>query len=130
MFNFRTPHISKFSSRAKPAFWLACLTVIILSLTPIEQFPPQLIDWWDKAQHAIAFFVLSCLGFIAYYSKPKQIIVVALLLLGIAIEIAQNWLGWRYGDIADVLANLSGIAIATGFFMVMEWLSRRNRDIF
>ena len=122
-------HISKFTSLAKPVFWLACITVTILSLTPIERLPEQWFDLWDKAQHAAAFFILSCLGFIAYYSRPKQLMVIGLVLLGIAIEIAQNWLGWRYGDIADVIADLAGIAFAFTFFVVLErllWGKREN----
>ena len=95
----------------KPVFWLACLTVTGLSLMPVEQLPDVLLDWWDKAQHALAFFVLTTLGYLAY-CKLRGVLYGGLLALGGVIEILQAQLGWRYGDIADLVADTTGIVIA------------------
>ena len=96
----------------KPGFWLACLLVTTLSLAPTDQLPPTLFDWWDKAQHFIAFLFLSFLGCIAYPEKSRSIVPIGLILLGFSMEIIQHFLPWRFGDLADFVADLAGIASA------------------
>ncbi|HEY1057284.1 MAG TPA: hypothetical protein VGE55_00985 [Limnobacter sp.] len=60
-------------------------------------------DWWDKAQHSLAFLVLGGLGLLAYSEKPGRI-VPGLLVYGASIELAQAASGWSYGDWQDWLA--------------------------
>ncbi|PIT72387.1 hypothetical protein B9Z42_12615 [Limnohabitans sp. B9-3] len=38
---------------------LAILAVTVLALLPIQHLQFPVFDWWDKAQHAFAFVVLS-----------------------------------------------------------------------
>jgi VanZ family protein len=90
------------------AFWLSALTVGVLSITPVENLPPQALDVWDKAQHAAGFLVLSLLGFLAH---PRHLarVTVGLLIYGMCIEVAQSATGWRHGDLADWLADACGV---------------------
>lgn len=93
------------------SFWLICLSVLVLSLLPVQHLPPMTLNWWDKAQHAFAFFVLGVVGLLAYAHRTREVIG-GLVFLGISIEVLQAITGWRYGDYADVMADLVGIAIA------------------
>jgi len=92
-------------------FWGAFFSVGVLSLLPVEHLPPVAFDWWDKAQHALAFLVLGELGLLAYSEKPGRIII-CLLVYGASIELAQAASGWRYGDWQDWLADAVGVQVA------------------
>lgn len=91
-------------------FWAACAAVTVLSLLPAEQLPP-VFNWWDKAQHALAFLVLGVLGLWAYSSTPARVIF-GLLLFGVGIELAQAATSWRFGDWHDWLADSFGVGVA------------------
>jgi VanZ family protein len=95
----------------KLAFWLACVTVATLSLLPTDDLPTIAMDIWDKAQHATGFLGLGMLGFLAYPRYPTKVMT-GLVLLGLAIEVAQAATGWRTGDALDWLADLVGLLIA------------------
>lgn len=107
-----TFHWSAFCRRfllGKLAFWLACSTVAILALTPLPALPVGLFDWWDKAQHALAFAVLCGLGCVAYPNRIRWVLL-GLVAFGAGIEVAQAATGWRYGEIGDLLADALGVA--------------------
>lgn len=91
-------------------FWAACAAVTVLSLLPAEQLPP-VSNWWDKAQHALAFLVLGVLGLWAYSSTPARVIF-GLLFFGVGIELAQAATSWRFGDWHDWLADAFGVGVA------------------
>ncbi len=95
----------------KIVYWLACLTVAVLSLMPLQYLPPAAFDWWDKAQHALGSFVLGIFGLIAYAATPLRVLI-SLLLFGSLIELLQSASGWRYGDWYDWLANAAGLSLA------------------
>ena len=40
-------------------WYLAMAAVTVLALMPIEHLQLPVFDWWDKAQHALAFVVLT-----------------------------------------------------------------------
>jgi hypothetical protein len=101
----------KLSSRyLQVAFWAFTLGTIFLSLVPAV-FLPQAFNWWDKAQHALGFAVLTGLGLVAY-PRARWRIPCGLLVLGAFIEIAQAASGWRQGDWLDLLADSVGILAA------------------
>jgi VanZ family protein len=92
------------------AFWGAVAAVLVLSLLPVDRLPEQVLDLWDKAQHAFGFAVLTVLGWLAYPHRAR-ILWPSLLLLGAFIEVAQHATGWRYGDVLDWLADAVGVAL-------------------
>lgn len=112
------------SAMTKLAFWLACATIIGASLSPDEYLPRLALNWWDKAQHATAFFLLCFLGRYAYPNR-QILLLLGLLGLGAAIEIAQTATGWRYGDPLDWIADAAGIALAWLWFAVMQPKTKR-----
>ena len=43
----------------RSAWVLAMLAVTVLALMPVEHLQSPVFDGWDKAQHALAFWVLT-----------------------------------------------------------------------
>jgi hypothetical protein len=77
---------------------LLCVTV--LALLPVEMLSSPVFKWWDKAQHSLAFAVLGLLGFVAFPARLRQV-AAGLVLYGVAIELAQLAVGWRFGALAS-----------------------------
>ncbi len=93
------------------AFWLVSLAVLVLTLLPAQQLQHLPLNFWDKAQHALAFGVLALLGVWAWPHRAYRFrLFAALLLYGAAIEVAQHLTGWRHGDWADWAADAAGVA--------------------
>jgi VanZ family protein len=95
---------------ARLAWLVAVCGVLVLSLLPGKHLPPQVLDIWDKAQHAFGFVVLTVLGVLSYPSRAART-AAGLLVLGVLIEVAQSMTGWRYGEVADWVADVVGVAI-------------------
>lgn len=95
---------------AKIAFWIACIVFGFLCLIPTVYLSSELFDWWDKAQHVLAFFCLSSLGVLAH-QKAVVKVAIGLLLYGALIEVLQWITGWRSGDLTDWVADGIGILI-------------------
>ena len=96
-------------------FWLALgwvwvALVIYLSLTP---HPPELsVMSGDKIGHTIAYLFLM-LWFAQIYRSlsTRMRIAMGLVILGIAIEFAQEQTGYRRFEVADMGADAIGVAI-------------------
>jgi VanZ family protein len=117
----------KASTLAKALFWLACLVITALSLSPIEMLAAPIFDWWDKAQHASAFLVLTCLGSFAYPKWPWRIFL-GLLGFGILIEVMQYFTGYRFAELNDFLADLTGVTLGTAVMWLAEkWLFKNTQ---
>lgn len=105
------------------AFALWLLAILFLSLAPAEAtLAPEL--WGDKVRHALAYFVLTGLGLLAF--GPRWTLLVGVLVLGAGVEAAQATMGFgRSGEWADLVANLSGEALAVALWLVVTRLRRR-----
>lgn len=92
-------------------FWIVMLVMTILFLVPQQFVSSGIFDWWDKAQHALAFGVLMLLGFLAY---PRTFwkLAIALIIYGVTIEVIQSWTGWRLGEVLDTVADGVGIVLS------------------
>jgi len=104
------------------AFWLACATVAVLSLLPTAYLSAGVFDWWDKAQHALAFASLCLLGLLAYPTRSGRV-TAGLLAFAAGIELAQAATGWRVGEIPDLLADAVGLAAGRSAWALL----RRHR---
>jgi VanZ family protein len=80
--------------------------VALLSLLPS---PPDM-GGNDKVLHFLTYFALSA-GFTTLVNPNYKLLWVAtgLILYGILIEFLQGLTGYRYLEIADMLANSSGV---------------------
>lgn len=90
---------------ARAAFWLATAAVLVLMLSPGPPLPRDPFNLWDKAHHALAFAMLTVLAVLAVLGWPQPAlrwrILLSLVALGGAIEVAQHLGGWRHGAWAD-----------------------------
>jgi hypothetical protein len=104
---------------ARIVFCIAVLTTLFFAWFP---HPPVLIAY-DKAQHGLAFAVLTILGRAAYPRYPWQFLVLTLVGLGAIIEIVQlipqlNRTCDIYDWYADVFAILIGLALHTSITLL------------
>jgi len=101
--------------------WILLATIVYLSLTPN---PPEIIEFAfaDKVKHFIAYSVLMG-WFGQLYSARKAQILWALVfsLLGVVLEFAQGWSGYRFFDVGDMAANTIGVLL--GWWLSRRWLA-------
>jgi VanZ family protein len=101
------------------AYGFAVAVLLYLTLAPVQDLPKERL--WDKAEHAIAWFVLAGVGLAFWPGRPRRIAVFAVA-LGALIEVLQ-WampLG-RDGDVRDLLADSVGVALA-----LLAWAMARR----
>jgi VanZ family protein len=92
-------------------FWFSATAIFVLSVLPGDRLPLMSASVWDKAQHGLAFALLTLLALVGWPGRPAVPKLVGLLAFGVAIEVTQATLGWRHGDVADVVADAVGLAI-------------------
>lgn len=104
-------------------FWIglwvfAVLIVIVGCLLPAPSLPLPALPNGDKAEHFIAYFLLAASA-VQLFRRGRALLAVgvALVLLGIVIEVAQGALTTtRSADVLDALADavgvLAGLAVA------------------
>lgn len=86
--------------------------VLVVSLMPSEHLP----QGNDKIHHLVTYAILAAWSFIVFQAripKSRARIAVGLILFGGFIELLQGLTGYRYAEWADVLANSTGVFIAT-----------------
>ncbi len=93
----------------------------MISLIPAEHLPvaAPLFTFGDKVLHAAAFAVLCLIGSWAYLNRSYSLLL-GLIMLGGAIELAQFATGWRHMDFGDFVANAVGIMIGRFAFHLMQ----------
>jgi len=117
--------------------WLLIGLVVYLSLAP---HPPELMSLpfpnGDKLEHGFAYASLS-LWFCQIYpsTRSRMITMVALIGLGIGLEFAQGWTGYRTFEVGDMVADGSGVML--GFLLahtplghLFDWLRLRCGRLF
>ena len=111
----------------KILFWICFIGLNALALSPAPYLPPDLFDWWDKAQHAIGFGTLAVLAVLAYPDVSKFRIGLLLVAWGVLIEVLQHLGGYRFGDWQDALAD--GVGVVLGLVLaqgVLRFITRPN----
>ena len=90
--------------------WAWVALVIYLSLTP---HPPEInMISGDKIGHMLAYLFLMLWFAQIYRALSTRIqIAIGLVLLGVAIEFAQEQTGYRHFEVADMGADAIGVAI-------------------
>jgi VanZ family protein len=119
-----------FSNFRKALFWLCFVAVNSLALSPAPYLPPlEIFNWWDKAQHAIAFGALAVLAVLAYPEVSKLRIAVLLIGQGVLIELLQYYGGYRFGDWQDAAADGVGVLVGLAMVRVMDfWLCDKHPE--
>lgn len=106
----------------RAGFVFCALLVLVLALMPNERV--SVTTGWDKSNHLLAFFVLNLLldlGFVRWRWWPHQVLL--LLGYGVLIELLQLLTPDRSSSIADLVADMIGLAVYGCFirFAVASW---------
>ena len=94
-------------------WYLAMVAVTVLALLPIEHLQLPVFDWWDKAQHALAFVVLTGWALLLWPHAATHV-ALSMLAYGAGLEVAQWAVGWRFAEWADLAADAVGVFVAWG----------------
>lgn len=102
--------------------WLLTLLIVYLSLTP-QPPAPLTFDNADKVEHALAYAVL-CFWLCQIYPslRFRLLLMTGLVGLGVALEYAQRWTGYRTFDVMDMLAD--GVGVLGGWLLAGTRLGR------
>jgi VanZ family protein len=107
------------------AFWLCVAAVLLLALMrPVQHMPTT---GWDKANHVLAFGVLTLLGCLAYPGRTARI-VLALFAYGVLIEVLQSFTGYRSAEVLDLLADAVGLAVGWRLMLLLRRFDRPAPD--
>ena len=89
--------------------WIISIAAVsYLSLIPQVEFPFY-FRWSDKLYHFLAYFWLSILPFFGFESAKKALAwALSMILLGIGLEFAQDFVPGRFFSIWDMIANSLG----------------------
>lgn len=104
------------------ALWVVAGVVVALALTPWSVDLPS--SGWDKGDHVAAFATLAVCGLFAWRGHPAvhRRVVMGLIALGIAIELAQMLVPGRMADWRDVFADAAGALLG---LTLASWIARR-----
>lgn len=109
--------------------WALVLSVVIGSLVPASML--RAITVSDKILHAGSYFLLM-IWFAGLYRRDKHPwVALALLLLGIALDVLQLDTSTRHFEVADIAADAIGILVGLALSMwVLEgWCRRLERAL-
>lgn len=117
---------NKFKTLTKIIFYLSLIIILILAVLPANKIPTA-FNFWDKAQHFLAFAVLTLLGLIAYigfkmqkyHTKILINLITGIIIYGAIIELIQTFLPWRSGDIRDWLADSLGVIVVSIIYILL-----------
>jgi VanZ family protein len=107
------------------ALWVAAIAIVTVgSLLPGDSAPMQALSQLpvsDKVDHAIAYAILAWLP--AIHERRKVIVGAALgaLVMGVGLEYAQLYSGWRDFEVGDMVADAVGAGC--GFFAALPMRS-------
>ncbi len=104
--------LSQPNTFAKILSWLWLLTIAYLSLTP-QILSPISFDQIDKVLHLGSYGLATLLVLISYPFANKLHIIFSLFAYSLSMELGQLFVENRFFEFYDLLANLTGILIAT-----------------
>ena len=99
------------------------LAFIVMSYLVFSQptYSQNTIPYFDKIGHAGSFFILTCLTYLAF--RPHWLVIVSLMAAyGILIEVIQYFIPYRGAEVADVIADLTGVAL----FYCLNFIYRKT----
>jgi hypothetical protein len=104
-------------------FWAALVFTFVSAVVPAHH-AIRLVPW-DKAEHFIAFYVLTVLAAAAFPRRNVILIAIALSAFGAAIEVVQGLkIVSRDRDFWDWVADTTAIAAALAPMVLIEWRRR------
>ena len=114
-----------------PWLWLSFGSALVVGVVAASVFPGVVIveidlAWGDKAAHAASYCLLMIWFSGLYATRNNGIVAVTLLALGVVLEMIQWKLPYRFFELADLLANATGVFIGLGlsFWLFAGWCQR------
>ena len=99
------------SVAARVMLLIAVVSILWLALTPNPPRAGGLFDL-DKVNHIVAFFVLAGLMEYAFPNLGAWAVkLLPLVAFGLAIEMLQFWIGYRYFEWMDLVADGVGLIL-------------------
>ena len=74
-----------------------------------------------SSNHLYAFFVLSLIGFIAYYKSKKKLIITYLILGSIILEILHIVIPNRSFQYDDLFGNIAGVLMSIFLYSIFNF---------
>ncbi len=108
-------------------YWLILFALTHLPGDPRPEPPERRLPHLDKVVHAAAFAGLSFLACVAVAAfrqvTPLVLVSVAAVLASYAAldELTQGWVRFRVPDYRDWLADLVGMVVGLGAFVLARW---------
>lgn len=90
--------------------WLLVIGIVCLSLTPSLPEVRLGVPAQDKLGHFTAYALLAWWFSQAYPLRLRGFFSLFLAALGIGLEFLQDFMGYRYFEYGDMLANTLGVA--------------------
>jgi hypothetical protein len=114
------PKVSTLLRVAQIVFWAATVFTFICAILPSQHVIH--IFKWDKAEHFLAFYVLTGLAVAAFPRGNLFIIAAALSAFGAVIELVQglSWVG-RDRDLQDWMTDTIAIGMAMAPMLAVWW---------
>lgn len=73
-------------------------------------YPQNSIPHLDKIGHIGSFFALTLLIYFAFHLHWKWVLML-MAIYGVSIEVIQSFLPYRSAEVADVIADIAGVAL-------------------
>ena len=106
---------------AVAAGWALVAAIVWLSVTP--QVIDTGVEQGDKLGHLLAYGTLMFWFCVLYRSlRIRALYAAGFIAMGIALEFVQGWLGYRSFEVADMVANATGVALGWGMAATMRFL--------
>ncbi|MGB1459833.1 MAG: VanZ family protein [Gammaproteobacteria bacterium] len=99
-------------------FFTTLITVFYFSLVPSFDIPniAALSFISDKVIHLGIFFFISYIGLNCSFTYSNIFLLCLIFAFGLIIEIIHFYHPYRFFEVADLIANLTGILLAQFFF--------------
>jgi len=106
--------------RYMPFLFGCCIAAVaVMSIVPSAAVP-DILNFGDKAQHALAFAMLSLIGSLANPKKTK-VVYIGLMVFAVSIEVVQkNFTTSHIADVRDLLASGLGLLIGVLIYFLMR----------
>lgn len=84
------------------------------------------LPFTDKFEHLAAYVALAFLP--AIHEKRRFIVIAAIgaIALGIALEYAQRYTGWRDFETGDMIADIVGVSLGVALGVCLRYLAART----
>ena len=113
---------------ARSLFVVLVGAIIIGSLLPIE-LAPRAPFLSDKVEHLAAYLITSFLGAYVFGDTGRKRLwqlALGLIIMGVVLEVGQNFVPGRYAEVVDGIVNAVGVALGMALGWVIRARQRRS----